>query len=101
MSTTEETTRPWPPLACHWVEEPDGTRWLVPGCVARLHDVDAGSCTCPTLADQLEVAQRERDEVRHAHRSLQSWHHAIVAAVYAHPDGIRIMKNAADRSSGC
>ncbi|MFI8769518.1 hypothetical protein ACIGN6_32065 [Streptomyces sp. NPDC053792] len=101
MSATEETARPKPPLACYWSEEPDGTRWLVPGCVARLHDVDAEACTCPTLADQLETARRERDEARHAHQSLKAWNDAIVAAVYAHPDGTGIMKNAADGSSGC
>ncbi|MFJ3817792.1 hypothetical protein [Streptomyces sp. NPDC090056] len=101
MSALEGSTGPKPPLACCWVEEPDGTRWLVPGCIARLHDADAGACTCSTLADQLETAQRERDEARRAHRSLQSWHDAIVATVHAHPDGARIMKNAADRNAEC
>ncbi|MFF6794297.1 hypothetical protein ACFY9C_35105 [Streptomyces filamentosus] len=86
---------------CQWVEEQDGTRWLVPGCMTRLNDPDGEACSCPTLADQRDQALRERDEARHAHRSLSSWHDAIVAAVHAHPDGKKIMKAAADRSTGC
>ncbi|WP_314223613.1 hypothetical protein [Streptomyces zaehneri] len=33
--TSTPTNSPRPPLACYWAQEPDGTRWLVPGCVAR------------------------------------------------------------------
>lgn len=66
--TTEEDGRTRPPLACYWVQEPDGTRWLVPGCVARLHNADADACTCPTLARQLAQARREPDQAQRGHR---------------------------------
>ncbi|MFM9812802.1 hypothetical protein ACKI16_30345 [Streptomyces scabiei] len=98
MSTTE-TTSPRPPLACCWVHEPDGTRWLVPGCVARLHDADADACTCPTLAQQLVQAQSERDQAKRAHSGLRAWTDAIIAAVIAHPDHRKIMKDAAERAA--
>ena len=90
---------PRPPLACHWVQEPDGTRWLVPGCISRLHDPDADACTCPTLADQLAETQGERDRAQRDYTGLRSWTDAIIAAVHAHPDGKKIMKDAADRAS--
>ncbi|MEV0449839.1 hypothetical protein [Streptomyces sp. NPDC050600] len=83
------------------MEEQDGTRWLVPGCMTRLNAPDGEACSCPTLADQRDQALRERDEARRAYRSISAWHDAIVAAVHAHPDGKRIMKAAADRSSEC
>ncbi|MFJ1847085.1 hypothetical protein [Streptomyces sp. NPDC088146] len=97
MNPTEKD-RPRPPLACYWVHEPDGTRWLVPGCVARLHNADADACTCPTLAQQLADAQRERDQAQRAHDGLRAWADAVIAAVHAHPDGKKIMKDAAERA---
>jgi hypothetical protein len=93
------TPSPRPPLACYWVQEPDGTRWLVPGCVARLHDVETDACTCPTLAQQLVQAQDERDKAQRAHSGLREWTDAIIAAVNAHPDGKKIMKDAAERAA--
>ncbi|OIJ95416.1 hypothetical protein [Streptomyces colonosanans] len=101
MVSTTEATRPRPPLHCHWVQEPDGTRWLVPGCMSRLHDADADACTCPTLAQQLEDAQGERDQAQRAYSGLRAWTDAIIAAVNDHPDGKKIMKGAADRASCC
>ncbi|TGZ12374.1 hypothetical protein DV517_74690 [Streptomyces sp. S816] len=98
MSTTE-TSSPRPPLACHWVQEPDGTRWLVPGCVARLHDAEAAACTCPSLAEQLAAAREERDQAQCGYDGLRGWADDILAAVHAHPDGKKIMKDAAERAA--
>ncbi|MDX2630301.1 hypothetical protein PV381_27740 [Streptomyces scabiei] len=99
MLDSTETSRPRPPLACYWVQEPDGTRWLVPGCISRLHDPDADACTCPTLAQQLAQAHAERDQAQRDHSGLRAWTDAIIAAVNAHPDGKKIMRDAADRAA--
>ncbi|MFG2977735.1 hypothetical protein ACGFYY_32685 [Streptomyces sp. NPDC048331] len=89
-------TEPKPrPLRCGWTEEPDG---LVPGCMARMHDPDEEACTCPTLADELAKAQEELATLKRHHQGLRDWTDHIVAAVHAHPDGLEIMKNAADRA---
>lgn len=32
-----DSARSAPPLACFWLQEPDGSRWLVPGCMDRMH----------------------------------------------------------------
>ncbi|MFB7552605.1 hypothetical protein [Streptomyces sp. NPDC056154] len=98
MSPTEKD-RPRPPLACYWVHEPDGTRWLVPGCMARMHDADLDACTCARLTEQLEQARKERDQAQRAHDGLRVWTDAIIAAVHAHPDGTKIMKDAAERAA--
>ena len=84
---------------CHWYEDGEGGRYLIPGCSTRASDPDLEACTCLTLADQLDKARAEIDALSKRNRGLQSWHDAIVAAVYAHPDGVHIMKNAADRAS--
>jgi hypothetical protein len=81
------------------VQEPDGTRWLVPGCVSRLHDADADACTCPTLAQQLAEVQAERDQAQREHSGLRAWTDAIIAAVHAHPDDKKIMRDAAARAA--
>ncbi|MEW2434340.1 hypothetical protein AB0952_09165 [Streptomyces caniferus] len=84
---------------CYWVHEPDGTRWLVPGCMGRVHDPDIDSCDCPNLAEELAAARSERDAAQRGYRGLRTWTDSIVAAVHAHPDGKKIMKAAADRAS--
>lgn len=98
MSMVDNASRPRPPLACYWVQERDGTRWLVPGCVSRLHDPDAAACTCPTLGQQLAKARDERDQAQRSHSALRAWTDDIIAAVHAHPDGKKIMKDAAERA---
>jgi hypothetical protein len=98
MSTSSDTTDGLPRV-CYWVEETDGTRWLVPGCVSRLHDADADACTCPTLAQQVAEARDARGRAQRDYAGLRAWADAIIAAVHAHPDGKAIMKDAADRAS--
>ncbi|MFH0246155.1 hypothetical protein ACGRHY_27905 [Streptomyces sp. HK10] len=88
------------PLRCQWVHEPDGTRWLVPGCMARMHDPDADSCDCPTLADELATARSERDTARRHYQGLREWTDSIITTVHAHPDGRQIMREAAGRVTG-
>ncbi len=83
---------------CHWYDDGHGGRYLIPGCLARTCDPDGEACTCPALADQLERATTKIAALEKTNRGAQHWHNAIVTAVYAHPDGIQIMKNAADRA---
>ncbi|MGW0647951.1 hypothetical protein ACWD4T_03965 [Streptomyces umbrinus] len=97
MSSTE-TTSPRPPLACYWVQEPDGTRWLVPGCVARLYDSDADACTCLTLAQQI-VRHRTSATRRSAPTAVCVTERTPHRAVNAHPEGVKIMKDAAERAA--
>ncbi|MFB6881234.1 hypothetical protein ACFCY8_10410 [Streptomyces noursei] len=96
MSTRFETSAGLP--RCYWVHEPDGTRWLVPGCMSRVHDPDTDSCDCPTLAEELAAARCERDAAQRSYQGLREWTDSIIAAVHAHPDGKKIMKTAADRA---
>lgn len=76
-----------PPRPCYWHEDEDGTRYLIPGCLARVNDPDIDECTCPSLARQLEKT------------GLQGWHDAIVRAVYDHPQGVQIMATAAKNAT--
>lgn len=86
-------------LPCHWHEEPDGTgRWLVPGCMTRIHDPDADPCDCPTLAEQLTAALTELEAARRAAAGSRSWNDAITRAVHDHRDGIAIMRTAAQHA---
>ncbi|WP_019061492.1 hypothetical protein [Streptomyces prunicolor] len=86
------------PPVCYWVEEEGGTRWLVPGCMSRMHDPDIERCDCPVLAEELSAVRRARDTARRDYRGLRWWTDSILAAVHARPDGIAIMKSAAERA---
>ncbi|MCX4468440.1 hypothetical protein OG980_30445 [Streptomyces albidoflavus] len=55
-----DSARSAPPLACFWLQEPDGSRWLVPGCMDRMHDAGIDACTCHHLDYRLAVAERHR-----------------------------------------
>ena len=81
--------------ACHWYEAPDGGRWMVPGCMTRIHDPDADPCDCPTLAEQLGAARAELQAARREIASVRAWNDAITRAVHDHRDGIAIMRAAA------
>lgn len=84
---------------CHWYDDADGGRWLIPGCAGRAQDPDnADACGCPDLATQLAAARKEIADLKRGRDGLQTWHDHIVRAVYGHPDGIKIMKAAADRA---
>ncbi|PAX86048.1 hypothetical protein CLM85_14545 [Streptomyces albidoflavus] len=91
-----DSARPAPPLACFWLQEPDGSRWLVPGCMDRMHDADIDACTCHHLDYRLAVAERHRAEAQRAHDGLRTWTDAVIASVHAHPDGTAIMRRAAE-----
>lgn len=84
---------------CHWYDDGDGGRVLLPGCFARLINPDVGECTCPSLEKQLADAERRIDRLTRSRASLQTWHDQIVRAVYDHLDGRKIMKAAADRGA--
>jgi hypothetical protein len=83
-------------LVCHWWEDEHGGRYLIPGCHARVENPDLEVCHCPTIEQQLEAARRNAAATGRALRGQQAWHDAIVRAVYDHPDGIAVMKAAAD-----
>ncbi|MCX4444644.1 hypothetical protein [Streptomyces albidoflavus] len=91
-----DSARPAPPLACFWLQEPDGSRWLVPGCMDRMHDADIDACTCHHLDYRLAVAERHRAEAQRAHDGVRTWTDAVIASVHAHPDGTAIMRRAAE-----
>lgn len=86
---------PSSPRPCYWHEEGDGTRYLIPGCMARVMNPDLDECTCPSLERQLADAREELDKIRREKAGLQQWHDAIVRAVYDHRDGVQIMAVAA------
>lgn len=92
-------TQPTGPQPCHWHEDTDGTRYLIPGCMTRINNPDVDGCDCPTLNDQLTAARAELATLRRHHKGLQQWHDDITAAVHAHPDGIQIMRDAASRTT--
>ncbi|MFJ4084984.1 hypothetical protein ACIP2Z_39325 [Streptomyces iakyrus] len=83
-------------LVCHWWEDEHGGRYLIPGCHARVENPDLEVCHCPTIEQQLQAARRKSAATGRALRGQQVWHDAIVRAVYDHPDGVAIMKAAAD-----
>ena len=85
-------------LPCHWHEDRDGERILIPGCAARAQDPDGEECTCPTLAKQLEAAREEAARLKHELDGARLWHGHVTAAVHAHRDGRDIMRAAARRA---
>lgn len=98
MSTPTNTEQPaGPPPVCYWHEDPHEGRWLVPGCLARLHDPDIETCDCPTTAEQLADSQGELDEARQRYADLEVWLDAIKDSVRAHPGGEQIMRDAVER----
>lgn len=80
-----------PPRPCYWHEDADGSRYLIPGCLARINNPDLDECTCPSLDRQLAKAREELATLRRHQDGHQKWHDAIVRAVYDHPDGKQIM----------
>ena len=86
------------PAVCCWWTDPDGDLVLIPGCMARVNDPDAG-CTCDTLAPRLERAEAELRTLRRHHEGLRDWLTAVTTAVGAHPDGVQIMAAAARRAT--
>lgn len=83
-----------PPRPCYWHEDTDGTRYLIPGCLARINNPDLDECTCPSLDRQLTNAREELETLRRHHAGLQQWNDAIIRAVHDHRDGIEIMHTA-------
>lgn len=83
---------------CHWYDDGRGGRFLIPGCMARVINPDIDECSCKTVEDQLEAAQREIAELKRSRDGLQQWHDAVCRAVYDHPDGIQIMSAAAKKA---
>ncbi|MER0443215.1 hypothetical protein ABR738_01245 [Streptomyces sp. Edi4] len=90
MARTPSAHRP-----CHWHEDPDGGRFLVPGCMTRVHESDIDTCDCPTVSAQLADAQQQLEEARERHEGLREWCDRIVQVVEAHPDGRKIIQSAA------
>lgn len=89
------------PKPCHWYDDEHGGRYLIPGCAARAQDPDnADVCTCPALADQLAKARREIKALKSELHGARTWHAYVAMTVDAHPDGRKIMKQAADRAAG-
>lgn len=87
------------PQPCHWYDDGHGGRWLIPGCAARAQDPDStDTCTCPDLADQLAKARREIERLTSELNGARTWHAYVAMTVDAHPDGRKIMKQAADRA---
>lgn len=83
---------------CHWYEDEHGGRYFIPGCMARVTNPDIDQCSCKTIEERLADAHKEIISLKRSRASLQNWHDHITRAVYDHPDGIQIMKSAADRA---
>ena len=86
------------PRPCQWYDDGHGGRFLVPGCMARVIDPDAEPCSCQTVEEQLDAARKEIASLKQERDSLRTWHDHVTRAVYDHPDGVQIMKRAADRA---
>lgn len=78
-------------LPCYWHDDVDGTRYLIPGCMARVQDPDIGECTCPSLAQQIAVLKQALSDAQFANTGLQQWHDQVMRAVHDHPDAKAIM----------
>jgi hypothetical protein len=86
------------PQPCHWYDDGHGGRFLIPGCMTRVINPDVEQCSCKTIEEQLEDARTEIARLKQSRDGLQTWHDHITRAVYDHPDGVKIMKRAADRA---
>lgn len=86
------------PQSCHWYDDGHGGRFLIPGCMTRVINPDVEDCACKTVEEDLAAARKEIADLKRGRDGLQSWHDHITRAVYDHPDGIKIMKAAADRA---
>lgn len=86
------------PQPCHWYDDGHGGRFLIPGCMTRVMNPDVDECSCKSIEQQLAAAHREIADLKKKRDGLQNWHDHIVRAVYDHPDGVKIMKRAADRA---
>jgi hypothetical protein len=85
------------PQPCHWYDDEHGGRYLIPGCAGRAQDPDnADACGCPDLATQLAKAHREIEALKAELHGARTWHAYVAMTVDAHPDGRKIMKQAAD-----
>lgn len=87
------------PQPCHWYDDGHGGRFLIPGCMTRVMNPDVDECACKSVEQQLEAARAEIADLTKKRDGLQTWHDHIVRAVYDHPDGVKIMKAAADRAA--
>lgn len=87
------------PQPCHWYDDGHGGRFLIPGCASRAQDPDGpDACTCADLATQLAKARREIEALKAELHGARTWHAYVTMTVDAHPDGRKIMKQAADRA---
>lgn len=86
------------PQPCHWYDDGHGGRFFIPGCMTRVINPDVDQCSCKSIEEQLADAREQITKLERARDSLQTWHDHITRAVYDHPDGIKIMKRAADRA---
>lgn len=80
-------------LPCHWYEDSDGGRWLIPGCIARALNPDT-DCTCSTLALDLEAALADLDKAQSRAQSTSAWASALLAAITEHADSSAITARA-------
>ncbi|MFE2639509.1 hypothetical protein ACFXKF_32905 [Streptomyces scopuliridis] len=51
-----------------------------------------------SLQQQLEDAQEQLAQTRHALASVRKWHDEVMRAVHDHPDGVPMLKRAAGAS---
>lgn len=86
------------PQPCHWYDDGHDGRFLIPGCMTRVINPDVDQCSCKTIDEQLADARAEIASLKQARDGLQKWHDHVTRAVYDHPDGIQIMKRAANRA---
>lgn len=88
------------PQPCHWYDDGHGGRFLIPGCMARVINPDAETCSCKTIDEQLAEARAEIASLKRGREGLQKWHDSVIRAVYDHSDGVKIMRAAAVLGSG-
>jgi hypothetical protein len=81
-------------MVCHWFEERDGSRILIPGCHTRINDPDTASCDCAMVVDKLNSMSEKLAVARRELEAQREWNRVITEAVYAHPDGTGIMHKA-------
>ncbi|MFI6277926.1 hypothetical protein [Streptomyces sp. NPDC050988] len=67
-----------------------------PGGATRAWRTPTSRSATPTIEQQPQAARRKNAATGRALLGQQAWHDAVVRAIYNHPDGIAIMKAAAD-----
>lgn len=97
-ATAPASTTPDTVLAgCYWWTDPDGDLCLMPGCMARVQDLEA-ECTCDKLGARLRRAEEKLKSRQEAQRCASTWWDALTEAVRAHPDAAQILADARRRA---